>query len=263
MPMETNKHPKGFRNYAAATRPTVEEFYRLNHRYQTLDFVLQKEKDYLSLDRRSMGVWEALEYLETLVDDSDPDLNLTQIDHALQTAESIRRANQPRWFIVTGLIHDLGKILCLWGEPQWAVVGDTFPVGCAFSDKIVYTEFFDDNADRRNPDYATELGIYDRHCGLEHVHMSWGHDEYLYHVVKDQAPQEACYMIRYHSFYAAHREGQYDHLMSDRDREMFPWVRAFNRYDLYSKSSETPDRAALRPYYEDLVAEFFPKPLRF
>ena len=169
----------------------MEEFYRLNHRYQTLDFVLQKEKDYLSLDRRTMGVWEALEYLETLVDDSDPDLNLTQIDHALQTAESIRRANQPRWFIVTGLIHDLGKILCLWGEPQWAVVGDTFPVGCAFSDKIVYPEFFDDNADRQNPDYATELGIYDPHCGLEHVHMSWGHDEYLYHVVKDQAPEEA------------------------------------------------------------------------
>ena len=93
--------------------------------------------------------------------------------------------------------------------------------------------------------------------------MSWGHDEYLYHVVKDQAPEEAQYMIRYHSFYAAHREGQYDHLMSDRDRDMFRWVRAFNRYDLYSKSSETPDRAALRPYYEDLVAEFFPKPLRF
>ena len=53
--------------------------------------------------------------------------------------------------IVTGLIHDLGKVLCLWGEPQWAVVGDTFPVGCAFSDKIVYPEFFEENADRHDP----------------------------------------------------------------------------------------------------------------
>ena len=102
MVMGTNQHADGFRNYRASTRPTVEEFYRLNHRYQTLDFVLQKKKDYLSLERRLMGVWEALEYLETLVDDSDPDLNLTQIDHALQTAESIRHAHQPRWFIVTG-----------------------------------------------------------------------------------------------------------------------------------------------------------------
>jgi inositol oxygenase len=252
-----------FRNYAAEARPTVREFYRLNHRYQTLDFVLQKKATYLSRNRATMGVWEALEYLNTLVDDSDPDLDLTQIDHALQTAESIRRASQPRWFIVTGLIHDLGKILCLWGEPQWAVVGDTFPVGCAFSDRIVYPEFFNDNPDRRNPAYSTPLGIYEKHCGLENVHMSWGHDEYLYHVVKDLLPMEAQYMIRYHSFYAAHREGQYEQLMTDCDRDMLRWVRRFNRYDLYSKESTKPDRAKLQPFYHDLVAEFFPEPLRF
>jgi inositol oxygenase len=257
------KHPGEFRNYAADARPTVKEFYRLNHRYQTLDFVTQKKKQYLTLDRRTMGVWEALEYLDTLVDDSDPDLDLTQIDHALQTAESARRANQPGWFIVTGLIHDLGKVLCLWGEPQWAVVGDTFPVGCAFSDRIVHAEFFEDNPDRHHPEYSTELGIYEPHCGLQAVHMSWGHDEYLYHVVKDRLPEEARYMIRYHSFYSAHREGQYQFLMTDHDREMFRWVRAFNRYDLYSKGDGKPDSGKLEPYYKELVAEFFPEPLKF
>jgi inositol oxygenase len=260
---EPSKHPTEFRNYAAEARPSVKEFYRLNHRHQTLDFVLAKKAEYLTLNRRTMTVWEALEYLDTLVDDSDPDLDLTQIDHALQTAESIRRANQPRWFIVTGLIHDLGKILCLWGEPQWAVVGDTFPLGCAFSDKIVYPEFFDDNPDASHPVYSTPNGIYQPHCGLDAVHMSWGHDEYRYHVVKDRMPEEARYMIRYHSFYAAHREGGYEHLMTDRDREMFRWVRAFNRYDLYSKGDGKPDAKALRPFYEDLVGEFFPAPLRF
>jgi inositol oxygenase len=35
-------------------------------------------------------------------------------------------------------------------------------------------------------------------------------------------------------------------------------VRRFNPYDLYSKGSQRPDAAGLRPYYEDLVAEFFP-----
>ena len=29
--------------------------------------------------------------------------------------------------------------------------------------------------------------------------------------------------------------------MNDRDREMFQWVRAFNRYDLYSKGDGKPD----------------------
>jgi inositol oxygenase len=260
---QPSKHPQEFRNYEAEARACVKEFYRLNHRNQTLDFVLAKKGDYLSLNRRTMTVWEALEYLDTLVDDSDPDLDLTQIDHALQTAESIRRANQPRWFIVTGLIHDLGKILCLWNEPQWAVVGDTFPVGCAFSDKIVYPEFFDDNPDRHHPVYSTTNGIYEPNCGLDAVNMSWGHDEYLYHVVKHVLPDEALYMIRYHSFYAAHREGAYGHLMTERDRDMFRWVRAFNRYDLYSKSDGKPDAKQLRPYYEELVAEFFPQPLQF
>ena len=51
--------------------------------------------------------------------------------------------------------------------------------------------------------------------------------------------------------------------MNGRDREMFAWVRAFNPYDLYSKSAVPPDRKALEPYYRELVAEFFPEPLRF
>ena len=93
--------------------------------------------------------------------------------------------------------------------------------------------------------------------------MSWGHDEYLYHVVKDYLPEPALYMIRYHSFYAAHREGAYAHLMDDHDQQMFAWVRAFNPYDLYSKSDVPPDAAALRPYYEELVAKYLPPVLRW
>ena len=65
-------------------------------------------------------------------------------------------------------------------------------------------------------------------------------------------------MIRYHSFYAAHREGAYTHLMNDRDRELLRWVRAFNPYDLYTKGGAKPDVAALRPFYEALIAEYFP-----
>ena len=30
--------------------------------------------------------------------------------------------------------------------------------------------------------YNTKLGIYKEGCGIENVIMSWGHDEYLYHV---------------------------------------------------------------------------------
>jgi inositol oxygenase len=65
-------------------------------------------------------------------------------------------------------------------------------------------------------------------------------------------------MLRYHSFYPAHKHGAYRHLMNGRDERMFEWVRKFNQYDLYSKGLARPDVNGLRPYYEDLVAEFFP-----
>ncbi len=262
-PQQAPTSSKSFRNYAAETRPSVKKFYELNHRCQTLEFVLAKRAQYLVLEKRRMGIWEAMEYLNTLIDDSDPDIELPQIEHLLQTAEAIRKAGRPRWYILTGLIHDLGKILCLWDEPQWAVVGDTFPVGCKFSEKIVFYEAFKENPDTTNPAYQSELGIYRQNCGLDNVLMSWGHDEYLYHVVQDYLPPPALYMIRYHSCYPIHHEGAYSQLMNEQDRKLFAWVNDFNQYDLYTKRDERMDVADLKPFYEELIAEYFPRELKW
>src|SRR5262245_8257397 len=256
--LSTVKNPESYRNYAAEARDTVKEFYRLNHTQQTLEFVLAKEAQYATKNKARMGIWEALERLDSLVDDSDPDLALPQTVHALQTAESIRQDGCPRWFILAGLIHDLGKVLTLFGEPQWAVVGDTFPVGCAYSSKVVYSEFFMDNPDFQNPMLQSPSGIYKEGCGLDNVHVSWGHDEYLYQVVKDYLPQEALWMLRYHSCYVVHREGEYAHLLNERDKEILRWVRAFNPYDLYSKCEIEPNAKEMKPFYEDLIEEYFP-----
>src|SRR5271165_4222441 len=136
------KSESEFRNYDAKVVPTVAEFYRINHERQTLDFVLRNEAEYLPLQKGEKTIREAAEFLNTLVDDSDPDTDLTQIEHLLQTSEAMRRDDQPRWMVLTGFLHDLGKCLYLYGEPQWAVVGDTFPAGCAYSDKIVFPEYF-------------------------------------------------------------------------------------------------------------------------
>lgn len=261
---EQAKSKEDYRNYHDSERvDTVREFYRLNHHYQTYDFVSQKQQDYLKFDKKEMPFWEAIDYLNTLIDDSDPDINLDQLQHLLQTSEAIRADGHPDWFVLTGFIHDMGKVLCLFGEPQWAVVGDTFPVGCRHSDKIVYPEFFKENPDYSDERFNTQYGVYEPNTGLENVKMSWGHDEYLFHMVKDYLPEPALYMIRYHSFYAQHREGAYDHLLNDHDKEMFKWVDKFNPYDLYSKVPVPPDAKALRPYYEDLVAKYLPANLTF
>jgi inositol oxygenase len=258
------KKKEEFRNYTDSDRDaTVREFYRLNHKFQTFEFVEKKEQEFLKFDRSQMKIWDALDYLNTLVDDSDPDIELDQLQHLLQTSEAIRQDGHPDWFVLTGLIHDLGKVLCLFGEPQWAVVGDTFPVGCQFSDKIVFPEFFKDNPDFSDKRYNTKYGVYSANCGLENVKMSWGHDEYMYHIIKDYLPKPAQYIIRYHSFYAQHREDAYQHLMNDEDRENFKWVKKFNPYDLYSKAPVPPNAEALRPYYQKLISKYLPDTLMF
>ncbi|HEX8315201.1 MAG TPA: inositol oxygenase family protein [Flavisolibacter sp.] len=259
----TEKTKEEYRNYESPGRDSVKEFYRLNHQYQTAEFVQEKRADYLRFNKKQMPVWDAFEFLNELVDDSDPDTDLSQLQHLLQTSEAIRADGHPDWMVLTGLMHDMGKVLCLFGEPQWGVVGDTFPVGCAYSDAIVYPEYFKANPDYNNPAYNTQLGIYQRNCGLRNVTMSWGHDEYVYQMLKDFIPEEGLYMLRYHSFYAWHREGAYDYLLDDHDRNMLQWVKLFNPYDLYSKNPTPPDWKELKPYYEDLVAKYLPPTLRF
>jgi len=109
------------------------------------------------------------------------------------------------WFPLIGFIHDLGKILVLdnFGKlPQWSVVGDTFPIGCAFSDSNIFYEkkFYTHNPDYKI--YQTASGCYKIHCGFEQIHMSYGHNEYLFTVLDQskstfspQAKKAAGYII--------------------------------------------------------------------
>jgi len=210
----------------------------------------------------------ALDKLNDLVDESDPDVDIPNIVHAFQTAERIRQEHPDLdWFHLTGLIHDLGKVMAFYGEPQWATVGDTFAVGCEFAESIVYRDSsFHNNPDLHNSSYNTKYGIYEPNCGLPNVLLSWGHDEYLYRVLKHNKttiPEEGLRMIRYHSFYPWHSGGDYMHLCNKKDLEMMPWVLEFNKYDLYTKSGDLPDIEALKPYYQSLIDKYIPGELEW
>ena len=49
------REKSSFRDYGDNVRPAVREFYRLNHRHQTLDFVRAKERQYLRQDPADDG----------------------------------------------------------------------------------------------------------------------------------------------------------------------------------------------------------------
>ncbi|OWM70971.1 hypothetical protein CDL15_Pgr013152 [Punica granatum] len=200
----------GFKDYNERSERNlmVEEFYRKNHIYQTYEFATKKREEYAKLDKAEMSIWECCELLSQYIDESDPDLDEPQIQHLLQSAEAIRRDYPDGdWLHLTALIHDLGKVLLhpSFGEqPQWSVVGDTFPLGCAFDESIVHHRVFEDNPDFQNPKFNTKLGVYSENCGLDKVPMSWGHDEYMYLVAQGNnttLPPAALFIIRFHSFY--------------------------------------------------------------
>lgn len=242
--------------------PIVRKTYNEMYKNQTMASVKSRMEKWTKLNSKKMGMMDVVMLLDNIIDESDPDVNLPNSIHCFQTAERIREKHpELDWFHLTGLIHDAGKVLALWGEPQYAVVGDTFPVGCQFSEKCVFHQLFEDNPDSKNERYNTKYGVYQPNCGLDKVQMSFGHDEYLYQVLVKNGttlPQEALYCIRYHSFYPWHSKGAYQYLCDDTDKQMLEWVKKFSKFDLYSKADSLPKREELYEYYQNLIDKYIP-----
>jgi inositol oxygenase len=247
----------------------VKATYYEMHKRQTVEFVHQRLAKWTRFDHAELTIMEALDKLNGLIDESDPDSDLPNIVHAFQTAERIRAVHPDKpWLQLTGLIHDLGKIMVLFGESQWAVVGDTYPVGCQFAPSIVYREHsFDECPDTYDPRYNSKLGIYEANCGLDKVLFSWGHDEYMARVLINHEqctlPAEAIRIIRLHSFYPWHSGGDYMHLCNEQDLKTIELIREFNKFDLYTKSAPVPDIEALTPYYQSLIDKYIPGKLKW
>lgn len=266
--MDNNKQ---FREYDKADDLVIQT-YKLNHQYQSLEFVNEKLDEYCrNFNICKMTIWDAINKLDKIIDESDPDLGLNQMYHAFQSAEGLRKLYpepEKDYLHLVGLIHDLGKVLLLpeFGSlPQWSVVGDTFPVGCAYSDKIVYNHFFELNPDKKNMICNSKYGIYKPNCGIDNILLSFGHDNYLYDVLKHnkcEIPEEGLKIIKYHSFYSWHRENQYEYLMNDEDYKIRDLCRQFSDCDLYTKNDNNKlDIDKLKPYYDGLIKKYFPNEL--
>jgi inositol oxygenase len=212
-------------------------------------------------DKGEFTIMEIIKMLDELVDDSDPDVDMPNSIHDFMTAERLREAYpDDDWLHLTGMLHDLGKIMNLWGEPQWATVGDTFVTGCKPSEKCVHFDSFEKNPDVKHEVYGTEYGIYEPNCGLDNLWLSWGHDEYMFHVLKENGctiPKPGLDMIRYHSFYPWHSGHAYKHLTNEHDETVTrKWIELFNKFDLYSKADKFPDIDEILPYYEGLLKKY-------
>ena len=93
---DSEKDKSQFRQYEEA-KPEVKKFYLEQHTKQTVAYNLKARNEFRSKTRAEMTIWEAMEKLNTLIDESDPDTSLTQIEHLLQAAEAMRKDGKPRW----------------------------------------------------------------------------------------------------------------------------------------------------------------------
>lgn len=265
-----------FRNYDDSSRQSIVELhYREMRAHQCVEKTRHFYKKYHQFNHAKMTIWECFEALKGYVDSSDPDSELPNLEHMLQTAEAIRAAGHPDWFQLTGLLHDMGKCMYLWGDeadgqigradfPQWGLGGDTWVVGMPIPDTVVFPEF-----NVLNPDagkYSAPCGMYTPNCGLKNLLFAYGHDEYMYQMLihnKTTIPEEGLAMVRYHSCYPLHKEGEYKALLAPGDDDLLHWVRMFNEYDLYTKADKRPDVEALWPYYQGLIDKYIPGTLNW
>jgi inositol oxygenase len=80
---DPGKKESEFRNYKETVRDSVKEFYRLNHVHQTVEFVKEKRAEFLPLEKRRLGVWQALEHLNSLAACPDTCFDLDIIGEVL------------------------------------------------------------------------------------------------------------------------------------------------------------------------------------
>jgi inositol oxygenase len=269
LPIEKELQQPQFRIYEDIPKTElqvrVKQHYYNQHKFQTVDFVKSMHKKWLAFNHAKLSLLDCVDLLSQLVDESDPDVEKdANIIHAYQTAERMREAYPERpWLHLTGLIHDLGKVMSVWGEVQYAVTGDIYPVGCAPAKSIVYgLKSFEGNPDLNDPVYQTKFGIYSKNCGLDKLLMTWSHDEYMYQVLNHHPtctiPEEALYAIRFHSFYPYHSSREYLYFENEYDRKMLKNIYELNACDLYSKADERPDLEKIRPYYQFLADKYVP-----
>ena len=200
------------------------------HERQTAETVAMLRRKYATPVLGDVRVWELVELLAQCIDPSDGRLfGASQQFHVLQMLDAMERDGVDADFLLAALVHDIGKVLLLFGEDPANVVCMTRPIGTA------------------------EPGT-----GLDHAALQWNHDEFGYSRLVDHVPEHLAWLVRFHSI-----APECEPLMDARDRDYFE--RYLSRFAYYDHETKTPFSLPARRIgdYRELVEEAFPKPIRF
>lgn len=199
------------------------------HRSQTLDDVAALNEKYRQPALGMVRVSEVVLKLNLVTDPTDKELyKTTQWGHCVQVIAMMEQEGiVSEEFLISGLVHDIGKVLLYTGEDPANIVCDNFPVG-EYKEKI----------------------------GFDNVVFQWNHDEFGYMRLKDHLPVHLAKLIRYHSINPTTLK-----YLSSSDMWLYEnYLKPFRRYDKLSKSTTQVPNIDMDKYMK-LLDKWFPNPI--
>ena len=179
-----------------------------------------------------ISTWSLFEMMARVIDTADDRLYCTSQEiHMLQVIEAMTADGMAsEEFVLAALVHDLGKVCMLKGEPA-------------------------ENVTYMNSLLATgEPG-----AGLDQCTLQWSCDDLTWSRLKDYLPPHLAWLVRYHGI-SAKTCAPY---MDTRDRDYAErYLAPFQIYDLYSKSPFDRPRCRLEDF-RPIIEKYLPPRIVF
>jgi len=172
--------------------------------------------------------------------------------------------------------HELGRVIsCI--DPStlsdsdedynWTFAIRSRVLGCAPPPRANFGEFRYLDPDLRNQpqSYNTPNGIYQEHCGLEQLLLSWTGPEYMYFMLKHNGaslPEEGFGVLRLFPLGDWHTHDEYINFTNHMDAEMkecvfdFDKLRKRIRRECVEDLSEEEGDTLWEDYYENLAYKY-------
>lgn len=258
--------------------PALRQHYKGMWRTQSLQYVRSMKAKYLPLNPSispccpppRLSLRDALDRAQGILADpfsnktnnnsTDSSFPLSLRALAFGSAEYVRSQGHPDWVQLIALLYYLGRVRVLLDRDDvtnvetnnitpydWAMASRARVLGCPIPEQVAFGEFQtlrpkDDENEKYCGDASengTATGIYEPHCGLNVVELTWTGPEYMYHMLQRNGiavPYEGLAMLRLASLSDWHTgrgtnnaTGAYTALESTSDAEMKPMVAEFDR----------------------------------
>lgn len=162
---------------------------------------------------------------------------------AFECAECVRSQGHPDWVQLVALLYHLGRVRPLLertkkddgddDEYDWSIASRARVLGCPVPEQASYGEFRSLRpTEDAKYESSMDMGMYEPHCGLENVELTWTGPEYMYHMLprNDIAiPEEGLAMLRLASLSDWHTRNAYTDLESAQDAQVKSLVADLDR----------------------------------